>query len=436
MMNPRYLAVSLLNKTFRKGSYSNIQLSKGLESSGLSARDKGFCSVIYYGVIERKITLDHIIAGLSSRPLNKLDDTVLNILRCGIYQLSFMDAIPDSAAVNESVSLAGQFGKKSAGGFINAVLRSFIRREKVYPVPCDIFHSSSIMYSAPEWLVESLFSDYGPELMTNLLSDSLDKPPVTIRRNPLKCSEEELLSEKSGIICEPAGDIPDCYILSGGGDPAASYAFEQGWFHVQDKASQLCAMAVAPEKNDRILDICAAPGGKTFTMAELMGGEGIIFAGDLHEKRAGLIRQGAERLGLTNIRTFSGDASVLNSELPQFNKILCDVPCSGIGAVRRKPEIKYKDPLDFQGLPDIQYKIAENALNYLCIGGELVYSTCTLRKAENDEITDRLLENHPELEPVSFLEELGGPFGSYKASIFPCHFGSDGFYISKVRKVR
>lgn len=433
MKKPRYLAVELLNKTFRSGSYSNIQLSHGLSSSEMTNRDRKLCSAIYYGVIERKITLDYIISGLSSRPLNKLDDTVLNIIRCGIYQLLYMENIPDNAAVNESVALAKQFGKTSASGMVNAVLRNFIRQEKGWLAASDILHSSSIRYSAPMWLVNSLRADYGIELMQDLLSDALDKPPVTIRMNPLKCSEAQLFSALGEVSAEKVSSY--CYILSGG-DPVSTEAFKRGFFHIQDKASQLCCLAVDPSENDRVLDICAAPGGKTFTMAEKMGGKGEIYACDLHEKRVRLIQKGADRLGLENIRATVGDASEYNPQLTKFSKILCDVPCSGIGAIRRKPEIKYKNPEDFAGLPDIQYKIAENALNYLEVGGEMVYSTCTLRKAENDEVIDRLLETHPELEPVDFLKQLGEPFGSYKASIFPKYFGSDGFFISKVRKAR
>ncbi len=435
MKNPRFLAAQLLNKTFGSGSYSNIQLSHGLDSADMNERDKRLCSVIYYGVIERKITLDHIIGGLSSRPLEKLDMTVLNILRCGIYQLLYMDNIPDNAAVSESVSLAKKMGRTSASGMVNAVLRNFIRSGKVFPVPMDILNSSSILYSAPVWLVDDLCGDYGLECMTNLLSDALEASPVTVRMNSALCSEEEFLAALGDIKAVKDEKIPYCYDLSEG-VPTASEAFKKGYFHVQDRASQLCCMAVSPDENDLVLDICAAPGGKTFTMAEMMGGKGIIHAFDLHEKRVRLIRDGAKRLGLENIRAMSGDASVYNPDLPKFSKILCDVPCSGIGAIRRKPEIKYKNPDDFAGLPDIQYKIAENALNYLETGGELIYSTCTLRKEENDMVIDRLLENHPELEPVDILPHMGEPFGSYKASIFPMHFGSDGFFISKVRKAR
>ena len=435
MNNARYLAVELLNKTFRSNSYSNIQLNHGLSSSDLSDRDKKLCSVIYYGVIERRITLDHIIGGLSSRPIEKIDDTVLNILRIGIYQLLFMDNIPDNAAVNESVSLAKKFKKTSASGMVNAVLRNFIRREKKYPIPCDIINSASIMYSVPCWLVESLCVDYGTELMTDLLSGAVNKPPLTIRLNNILTDSDTLCKELGNIEAKECSDIPNCFLLSGG-DVASTAAFKNGLFHVQDKASQLCCMALNPSEDDIVLDICAAPGGKTFTMAELMNGKGEIYAFDLHKKRVDLICDGAKRLNLKNIKTMVGDASVFNSELPQFTKILCDVPCSGIGAIRRKPEIKYKNPEEFKNLPEIQYKIAENALKYLKVGGEFLYSTCTLRKAENEEVIDKLLKNHPELEPMCFLEELGEPFGESKVSLFPRYFNSDGFFISKVKKVR
>ncbi len=435
MKEPRYLAVELLCRTFRHGSYTNIQLGHGLSNSGMTECDKRLCSVIYYGVVERKITLDYIIGGLCSRPVNKLDDVVLNILRCGIYQILYMDNIPDSAAVNESVSLTKKLGKTSASGLVNAVLRGFIRQGRQLRLPKDTAIAASVMYSAPVWLTETLSADYGPEHMADLLSDALEKPPVTIHMNRLRCTAEELSAALGSIDILKVPEIPDCFELSGG-NPAETEAFKKGFFHVQDKASQLCCMALAPQENDLVLDICAAPGGKTFTMAEMMQGRGELYAFDLHEKRVKLIRDGAQRLGLENIRAAAGNASVFNPELPQFDKILCDVPCSGIGAVRRKPEIKYKNPEDFEGLPSVQYAIAENALNYLRVGGEMVYSTCTLRKAENDDVVKRLLENHPELEPVTFLEELGCPFGSGMATIFPEYFRSDGFFIAKFRKIK
>lgn len=432
MSNPRYLATKLLCKTFSGGSFSNIQLNSGLKNSDLDERDKKLCSVIYYGVIERKIYLDYIISKFSSRPIEKLDDTVLNILHCGFYQILFMDSIPDNASVNESVSLAKKFGKTSASGMINAILRNFIRQGKTIELPVEKLERLSVEYSVSKEFVKSLIDDYGEDLSKNLLSDALNSPPVTVRINPLKCTEKQF-SEIFGDKATKCDLLPNCFELSG--DVTSSEAFKKGFFHVQDLASQLCCMALAPTENDIVLDICSAPGGKTFTMSELMNGKGKIMAFDLHEKRVNLVRDGAERLGLSNITVSVGDATKFNPELPKFTKILCDVPCSGLGAIRRKPEIKYKNFNDFSGLPEIQYKIAENALKYLATGGEMVYSTCTLRKAENIEVVEKLLAEHSEIEPVILPEPLGKKFGS-SADIFPCHFGSDGFFISKFRKVR
>lgn len=433
MNRARYIAVKLLEKTFGSSSYSNIQLNSGLENSDLGQQDKKLCSAIYYGVIERKITLDYIISAASSRPIEKIDSIILNILRSGIYQILYMDSIPDNAAVNESVELAKKFAKTSASGMVNAILRNFIRSGKKINLPKEEYKRFSVMYSAPEWLVKSLEKDYGMELAENLLSDALGQPPVTVRSNPLACSDEEFMNEFSDGEIIRSEVLPHCFKLIGK-DPAHLDIFGKGWFHVQDMASQLCCAALSPTEEDTVLDICAAPGGKTFTMAEMMNNKGKIYAFDLHEKRVQLIRMGAERLGIENITANAGDASKYDPALPLFTKILCDVPCSGIGAVRRKPEIKYKDPADFARLPQIQYDILKNALNYLAVGGELVYSTCTLRKEENDEVVDRILSENKNIEPVGLPEPLGAFFDS-RASIFPKYFGSDGFFIAKFKKL-
>ena len=431
MTDPRYLAVKLLDKTFGSGSYSNLQLDSGLKNSDLDERGRKLCSAVYYGVIERRITLDHIISGLSSRPIDRLDSIVLNILRCGVYQTMYMDSVPDSAAVNESVALAKKFRKTSASGMVNAVLRSFIRGGKELKLPNDGTEALSVKYSAPAELVKSLTEDYGSEAAERFLSASLEKSVTYLRLNTIRCTEEEFLSALGSIEAERISE--SCFAVRSG-DVTATDAFKKGFFHVQGLASQLCCQALAPTEQDRVLDICAAPGGKTFTMAELMKGRGEIYAFDLHEKRAELIRKGAERLGLTNIRAAAGDATRFNAELPKFTKILCDVPCSGLGVIGSKPEIKYKSFSDFAGLPDIQYKIVSNALSYLEAGGTLVYSTCTVRKAENEEVCERLLREHGDIEAVQLPEMMGKSFGTM-ATLMPPEFGS-GFFISKFRKVR
>ena len=429
MTDPRYLAVKLLDKTFAGGSYSNLQLDSGLKGSDLDERGRKLCAALYYGVIERKLTLDHIIGGLSSRPIEKLDGIILNILRCGVYQIMYMDSVPDNAAVNESVALAKKFRKTSASGMVNAVLRNFIRGGKELKLPKDAVKAASVKYSAPAELVKSLTDDYGRKAVENFLAASLEKSVTFLRLNPNRCNEEEFLAALGGIEAEKLFD--NCFTVKSG-DVTATEAFRKGFFHVQGLASQLYCHALAPTENDTVLDICAAPGGKTFTMAELMKGKGQIYAFDLHEKRAELIRKGAERLGLTNIKAAAGDATKFNPELPKFTKILCDVPCSGLGVIGSKPEIKYKNISDFAGLPDIQYKIVCNALNYLESGGTLVYSTCTVRKAENEEVCERLLREHPEVEAAPLPQLMGTDFGTM-ATLMPPKFGS-GFFIAKFRK--
>lgn len=432
MTNPRYLAASLLDRTFRNNSFSNISLNSGLEKSDLDLQGKKLCTAIYYGVIQRKITLDYILARYCSRPLKKMDSIVVTILRCGIYQLMYMDSIPDNASVNESVALAKQFRKTSAGGMVNAVLRNFIRDGKKLECSIGGVDEISVRYSAPVPFVESLVNDYDIDTAVLFLEFSVKDENFThTRRNPLKCTDEQLRKSLEKFEIISSDNL--CYRVKAG-DIINTHAFKSGFFHVQGIASQICCTALNPTENDIVLDMCSAPGGKAFTMAEMMNGKGEIHAFDLHEKRVNLIKSGAERLGLANIKAKTGDATVFNPDLPKYTKILCDVPCSGFGVIRSKPEIKYKDLTDFDGLPEIQYRIAENALKYLAVGGEMVYSTCTVRKAENDDVVAELLKNHPEIE-LAEMPIICDIIHENPITLFPFRIvGSDGFFIAKFRK--
>ncbi len=431
MTDARFQAVKLLCRTFGKGGYSNILLDKVLSESDMDEREKRLCAAIYYGVLERKITLDFIISGYCKQNISKLRPEILNILRCGVYQLKYMDSIPDSAAVNESVKLAKKMKLVNLSGFVNGVLRSFVRDDKNIKYPDDRCARLGVEYSVPEYLVKLLLDNYGEDGLS-LIETSVGAPPSTVRLNTAVFGREEILKELE-LLSPKETFLADCYEISVA-DITRTEVYKKGMVHVQDIASQLCCRAVNPQENDIVLDLCAAPGGKTFTMAELMGNKGEIYSFDLHENRVKLIKSGAQRLGLTNIKAMTGNAAEFNPQLPLADKILCDVPCSGLGVIRRKPEIKYKEKSEFDRLPEIQYNILENASRYLKCGGELVYSTCTVNPAENDEVVERFLGNHPEFKGVGFLEELGEPFGGYKATIFPKHFGSDGFFISKLVK--
>ena len=435
MSSARYCAVKLLGRTFSGGGYSNILLDSALSEWDMEQRDKAFCTSLYYGVLERRITLDYIISGYSKTKLSKLHPDILNILRIGIYQLKYMDGVPESAAINESVKLAKKMRLQRLSGFVNAVLRSFQRDGFEIKYPDEKPQKMSVMYSSPVWLVNKLIGEYGESAAVSLLESSCEKPPVTVRLNTLKGSDRDILREMEELQPQMCGMPEHCAVLENPAAAAKSEAFEKGMFHVQDIASQLCCMALSPKEGETVLDMCSAPGGKAFTMAQLMNGKGSIYAFDLHESRVRLIQKGAKRLGLSNITSECSDALKYNERIPHADKILCDVPCSGLGVIRRKPEIKYKNPEEFEGLPEIQYGILENAASYLKIGGELVYSTCTLSRAENDEVIERFLENHSDYIGISFLEDLGEPFGDYRATLVPKYFGSDGFFISKLRRI-
>ena len=441
MKNARSVIYELLLK-MENGAYSNIALDKALSGYELSAEDRRFVSRIFYGVIERRITLDHIISRCGSKPADRLDREVRTVLRMGFYQLLFCDSVPDSAAVNESVKLIKQTKKSGASGYVNALLRGFIRRDKQYELPQDKTEAMSVEYSCRPELVKLLLDSYDEESVVSLLGSSFLPTDVNVRINVLKTDIEGLKASlgADGAECREsnisqlkgsAAEITSNPL----GSPEALKAFGDGLFHVQDISSQLCCLAAAPKEGDTVIDMCAAPGGKTFTMAEMMKNSGKIYACELHEKRLGLIRSGAERLGIDCIEYICGDAREHNEKLPLADVVLCDVPCSGLGVFRGKPEIKYKDPAEFARLPEIQLAILENASSYVKSGGTLVYSTCTVNPAENDSVAEKFLEKHTDFCGEPFFEDLGVPFGGFKATIFPKDFGSDGFFICKmVRK--
>lgn len=430
----RYKVLELLDRMDKK-AYSNLLLDKGI--SGLSIRDKAFASRLFYGVLERKLTLEYIISKYSSRPLAKLDGSVVNILKMGLYQLLYMDSVPDSAAVNESVALAGKCGKKSASGFINAVLRNFIRNGKQIEFPEDAIENLSVKYSCCSELVKLLCDDYSYERAENFLKNSLTPHKLYIRVNTLKTTAEKLIDdlEKTGINSEICADLPDCISVKDLGGIDQFELFKQGMFHVQDLSSQMCCRALSPRPGETVIDICAAPGGKSFTLAEIMENKGRIISGDIREKRVELIRKGAEKLGISIIEAVCNDAGKFNESFPKADKIICDVPCSGFGVIRSKPEIKYNGIERAKELPEVQYNILSSASSYLKDGGELVYSTCTLHKAENDDIIDRFLNEHHDFEPANVIVRGEDIREQYKFTVFPDEFDCEGFFISKIRKV-
>ncbi|MCM1023651.1 MAG: 16S rRNA (cytosine(967)-C(5))-methyltransferase RsmB [Prevotella sp.] len=430
--SPRFTVLELL-AGMDKQAYSNIALDSALERSGFSDRDKSFVSRLFYGTVERKLTLEYIVSLYSNKPLHKLDASVLNVLKMGLYQLLYMDSVTDSAAVNESVVLAKQCGKTSAAGFVNAVLRSFIRDGKKITFPEDRTERLGIEYSCGQELVRRLCGDYSFELAEDLLKASVTPHKTFLRVNNLKISSDELVSEfeKLGVAVKACDITDNCLEVDGLGDVERCELFRKGFFHVQDLSSQLCCKALNPCRGDTVIDLCAAPGGKAFTVTEMTGGTGRIIACDIHSNRVNLIKSGAERLGLP-VEAVKNDAKVFNADFPLADKVLCDVPCSGFGVIRSKPELKYTDLKSVSRLPEVQYGILCTASEYLKAGGELVYSTCTLSRDENDRVIDRFLEEHKGFKPVAVMEEYGN--SGHKATIFPKDFGCEGFFMSKIGK--
>ena len=418
MPNPRQIAVKALVSVDGEGGYSNIVLDRLLKESGPSGADSALASALFYGVLDRKVTLDFCLQPYCSRPLNKLSATVLNALRIAAYQLLYMDRIPPFAAINESVNLVKRSKDKYAAGLVNAVLRSLQRGGK-HTIPTEQTATAlSIRCSCEEWLAQRLIDDYGFEIAERILAAGLEPSATYLRVNTLKTTADELIGDLlvEGLEAEKVDFVENAVKLRKS-SAENTEVFRKGHFHVQDLSSQLCCAALDAREGMRVLDVCAAPGGKTFTVAEHMQGKGEVIARDLHPHRAELISKGAERLGLDNVTASVGDATVFDEALGSFDRVLCDVVCSGIGVIRRKPEIKYKSAFDADALFETQLKILTTSSRYVARSGLLLYSTCTLLKRENHDVLTAFLEQNDDFSVVG--EET---------TLMP-YDNTDGFYF-------
>ncbi len=429
---PRALALSLLLRCEHDRLFSNLVLDTALKRNPLSDADRGFLTALFYGVLERRLTLDHLISCLSDRAPEDLDDEVRVLLRLGLYQLCYMDRVPAHAALYETVELA----PKKSRGFVNALLRRYTREADTLPFPSketDRISYLSVTYSYPAPLCERLLAVFGEERTERLLAVLDRTPPLTLRVNTLHTSREALIERLIAFGAEvlPSAHAPHAIRLAGG-NPTALPGFADGDFFVQDEASQLCVQAIDARPGMTVLDICACPGSKTFGMALNMQNMGKLFAYDLHENKLSLIQKGAERLGITCISTAARDGRVFDPALErQADRVLCDVPCSGFGVLAKKPEIRYKDLSELAPLPDIQLAILENASRYVAPGGVLLYSTCTILPEENEHNVTRFLSTHPEFSLVSFeVGDLSAPSGML--TLTPDEHGTDGFFMAKL----
>ena len=428
--NPRALALEVLTKC-ESGGYSNIALDTVIKRNGLSSADRGLMTALIYGVIERKITLDHIISALSSIPDSKIEKETRNILRLGLYQIIYMRKIPAFAALNETVSLANKRSK----GFVNAILRSYLREgNKIeFPDKSNPVKYLSVHYSIGESLAQALLSSYSFDECKNILNAFSQIAPITLRVNNLKATRDEVFNELNGARLTDFS--PDGIVL----ESAAVSELEclkDGRVTVQDEASQICIRALDAKENDLVLDVCACPGSKSFGAAMTMQNKGKILAFDIHENKLSLITKGAERLGIDIIETQAHDARKPIEELVgKADKIICDVPCSGFGVISKKPEIRYKNVSESARLPEIQFDILENVSNYLKVGGTLVYSTCTILPDENKDNIEKFLKNHTNFELAPFsVGELEVDSGMI--TLLPHTHHTDGFFIAKLVRIQ
>lgn len=429
--NPRWLAAESLVKWEKQGKYAGLEASAVLERDKLCGSDRGLYSALVYGVVERTLTLDFIIDKYSSIPASKLEPAVRAVIRIGLYQLIYMDRVPDHAAVSEAVGMA----PKRAAGFVNGVLRSFIRNDKKIGLPnkeSGLAEYFSVKYSVPRELCELFIEQYGEADAEGILSSSFGGDRICLRVNTLKCSAEDAQRKLSdmGAKAVLSEIVPDVIITSG--NEFLSGIGEGLWF-VQDEASAAAVQVLSPKKGSSVIDMCAAPGGKSFGCAVMMENTGTVRSFDIHKNKLSLIKDGAERLGTDIITVAVGDAKAPAPELwESADYVICDAPCSGLGVMSKKPDIRYKSVSDIAGLPAVQYDVLCGAAKCVRRGGVLMYSTCTLNTAENEKIFEKFLCEHTDFEAVPFSLCGGGDKGY--VTLMPHKTGTDGFFISKMRR--
>lgn len=445
MDKARETALRALMEIETKDAYSNLVLKKHLKNSEFDTRDRAFITELVYGTVTRRLTLDWIISRYSKTKLSKLSKWVLQILRMGIYQVVFLDRVPPSAACNTSVDLAKKYAGQSSG-FVNAILRNVARSEiNVNEIDTGSRISNlSVRHSFPEHLVREWISQFGEDFTEKLLEALLERPDFSVRINTLKTTRDKVVEElkNEGIEASPGRFLDEALILKNTSDISASQAFLKGLITVQDESSMLVSRILDPKPGDMVLDVCAAPGGKTTHMAQLMQNRGHIAAWDIHEHKVKLISENALRLGITIIDVSRNDAMhMVNDAVSRFDRVLTDVPCSGTGIIRRKPDIKWQHSLDdFDNLVEIQKKILYNASRYLKPGGVLVYSTCSLDDRENARVVRSFLDACGDFEPEPLDEYLPELLkGKKEASggmlrLYPNTDGTDGFFMARLRR--
>lgn len=432
-MAARETALTALIACRKQGAWSDGVMKQYIARDSLDSREAALASRLCYGVLQNQLLLDHYVASFLNSPLKKLHPIVLDILRLGVYQMTMMDKIPASAAVNESVELAKKHANPGAAKLVNGVLRAVTRAEKL-PEP----KSLSVRYSHPEELVELLRTAVPEEQLAALLAADNEAPRTSVQINPLKTTLQNAMDSLNalGAQTEVHPWLDDCFYLSGAGNLEKLELFQTGAVYVQDAAAKLAALAADLKPGMHVLDCCSAPGGKSFAAGMQMKNEGHIISCDIHPHKIKLIQAGADRLGLSCIAPQVQDASSRREEwVGKMDAVIADVPCSGLGVIRKKPDIRYKDLAPLARLPEVQMQILRNQADYVRPGGVLVYSTCTILPRENEQVVARFLEERKDYS----LELVPVPAGlaaenSGMLTLYPHLHDTDGFFICRMRR--
>lgn len=440
-MDAREVALLTLNTCERQGGWSDAVLKKQLAQAQLDSRDAALATQLCFGVQQNRLLLDFYLSRFSNIPLKRMESRVVQALRIGLYQMLFLTRVPHSAAVNSAVELTRKHCKNPrASGMVNGILRALERsldRLPVIPRENEADYLS-ILYSHPKWLVELWLERLGGEETERLLSANNSAPPITAQINTCRISCVALLSRLSeaGVDAQVHPWLKDCIVIRDAGDLERLDSFRDGLFYIQDPASRLAVLAADAKPDMRVLDACAAPGGKSFALSIAMENRGEVISCDLHPHKKKLMEAGAQRLGLDCMHPQTADATVFHPEWEvAFDLVVADVPCSGLGVIRKKPDIRDKEPGPLVDLPRVQSRIADNVSRYVKPGGVLLYSTCTLLEQENRAVVEAFLRKHEEFSLESFT--LPEPFGTVESgmiTLWPHRNDTDGFFFAKLRR--
>ena len=434
--NIRRLALSLLSEYESLGKYVNLSLNSH-KTDRLSGDERAALTSLLYTAVEHKLTYDYYIAALSGRGIDKIDPTTKNILRLGLCQLLDMDSIPAFAAVNETVKLARNPGER---GFVNGILRRADRERDSLPMPDrnkNLARYLSVKYSFPLWIVKKYISVFGDGSAEQLLISMSKIAPTDLTVNTVKISREAFSQKliREGYSVTPSEYSPLSLRLSGSCDPRMLPGYSEGEFFVQDAACAAAIYALGARASDSVIDVCACPGGKSFAAAIMMQGEGRVNSFDIHESKLSLIEDGALRLGLSCISASVSDARAPRSALfGSADRVICDVPCSGLGVLSKKPDLRYRGEEGVSALPELQYEILSASAKYLKVGGRMIYSTCTLLPEENECVVKRFLSENRNFRSVDFkIADMNSADGSF--TFLPHIHNTDGFFVSLLEKV-